>query len=390
MSNGTEGRPTRRAKGEGTIWQEADGTWSGQIDLGRDGRGRRLRPKRRGRTKSGVAKKLREVARAHEQGLTATGRGRTVAKLAEDWYAKAAMGTQEASTLAHTRVVLDAHIIPALGALRVEEVTTDHVEDWLAAENAQGRAHATLVKYRQVLRQLFRWAMARKYVTWSPAQYAELPEATNAPAVRRSLTRAEADRLLAALAEDRHGPYFVTMLLLGLRPGEVDGLRWDAIAGDVVTIDRAMKRAHGVPVGVASTKTRNVRALRIPAVVADALRRQRAIQAADRLAAGAGYATEWDGHVFLNELGRPYGPSNVRRAFAKACQRAGLPRFVPYELRHSAASLLVAAGVPREDVIDLMGWVDGRMLDRHYRHPVVPVVAAAADFWSAPPVPAEA
>ena len=113
----------------------------------------------------------------------------------------------------------------------------------------------------------------------------------------------------------------------------------------------------------------------MPAPVVTALQRQRALQARARLVVGAA----WLDHdlVFANAIGAPIDPSNLRRAFARLTERAGLGAWHPNELRHSACSLLSAAGVPLEHVADILGHDGTRMAARFYRHAVTPAVGAA-------------
>jgi integrase len=372
MVNGSE---RRRANGEGTFWQEPDGRWRGQIDLGRGPDGRRLRPKVTGRSRTEAARKLRAVIRANSEGQDVSHRSPTVAAVATEWLSKEAARALEPSTLSFVRPRVLGHLMPGIGHHRVDQLRPEHVEAWLAAEAETGKAESTLKKYRQDARQILTWAMRRRLVTWNVAAVAVLPAATKPPAERRSLTEAEAGRLLEALAADRHGPYFTVMLMRGLRPGEVDGLEWDDVdlEAGVMMIHQTMKRANGGrALGLGTPKGKRPRTLALPAPVVEAFRRQRVNQAAERLAAGPGYGCgrpEWERLVFRSEIGTPHGPTNIRRAFARACARAGIDeKLVPYELRHSAGSLLLAAGVPEHEVIDLLGHRDGRMLARHYRH----------------------
>jgi integrase len=62
-------------------------------------------------------------------------------------------------------------------------------------------------------------------------------------------------------------------------------------------------------------------------------------------------------------------PSNLRREFGALTSSAGLGHWHPNELRHSAGSLLSAAGVPLEDIADLLGDTNTKMLEKHYRLP---------------------
>jgi integrase len=81
--------------------------------------------------------------------------------------------------------------------------------------------------------------------------------------------------------------------------------------------------------------------------------------------------------VFPTIIGTPIDHSNLRRIFERVSQAAGLGHWSPNELRHSAASLLIAKGVPIQEVADLLG-NSPRMLMQTYRHRVKPVVDLTA------------
>jgi len=73
----------------------------------------------------------------------------------------------------------------------------------------------------------------------------------------------------------------------------------------------------------------------------------------------------------------PLDPSNLRRSFARITQRAGLGKWHPHELRHSAASLLSHSGVSIEEVADVLGHTDVRITSSTYRHLVADSIWAA-------------
>ncbi|MBA3267891.1 MAG: site-specific integrase, partial [Acidimicrobiia bacterium] len=192
----------------------------------------------------------------------------------------------------------------------------------------------------------------------------------------------QAGRLLVVAEDDPLGPLVVTGLMLGLRPGELCGLRWADVdlEGRTLHVRQSRKRERG-PDGheilrFGDPKTpKSRRSLAMPAPVVTALQRQRALQARERLIVGAGWQ-DLD-LVFANEIGAPRDPSNLRRVFGRLTEHAGLGRWHPNELRHSACSLLSAAGVPLEDVADILGHDGTRMAVRFYRHAVSPTVAGA-------------
>ena len=92
---------------------------------------------------------------------------------------------------------------------------------------------------------------------------------------------------------------------------------------------------------IGSTKAQSDRVLAIPIVVIEALKDHKVLQATERLAAPA-----WEDHsatgFFATRFGKPLDPSNLRREVTRLCHKAEIEPITPYELRHSAASLLVA------------------------------------------------
>ena len=146
-----------------------------------------------------------------------------------------------------------------------------------------------------------------------------------------------------------------------------------------ITIIRSLQRRPDSSLVLGPVKTtKGERSLALPPYLVSSLRRHRSKVAEERLVAGA----LWQdlGLVFPSEVGTPVDPSNFRRAFKRAVVRAGLgSTWTPYELRHSALSLLSDAGVRIEDVSDLAGHTDTRTTMNTYRHPVRPVISHAVE-----------
>ncbi|MGI8673383.1 MAG: tyrosine-type recombinase/integrase, partial [Luteitalea sp.] len=97
-----------------------------------------------------------------------------------------------------------------------------------------------------------------------------------------------------------------------------------------------------------------------------ALRHQRQRQHEARLRGGdVWHASDF---MFTSADGHPIDPSNLRRAFRALLRRAGLPAIRFHDLRHSAASLLIAQGVDVRTVQDILGHSDVRVTLNTYGH----------------------
>jgi integrase len=85
------------------------------------------------------------------------------------------------------------------------------------------------------------------------------------------------------------------------------------------------------------------------------------------------------GFIFTTNFGTPVDPRNLNRDFAIICKRAELDRWRPHELRHSAASLMLASGVKLQVVSEVLGHASIRMKADVYGHILAPDREAAAD-----------
>jgi len=154
---------------------------------------------------------------------------------------------------------------------------------------------------------------------------------------------------------DRLYALYVLALYLGLRRGELLGLRWDDIdlAKKDLEISRTLQRVGG-ELKVATPKTRHSRrTVPLPEVCVSALQEHQERQKADRDAAG----TDWidSGYVFTSTIGTPIEPDNLRRSWYPVRKAAGLGNVVFHGLRHTCVTLLLDLNVPLHIVRDIVG-----------------------------------
>lgn len=363
----------RRVRGEGNIRQRPDGRYEARVYL--EINGKRTRRSFYGASREQVARALRGAQAKADRGLP-VGDGRlTVREHLERWLTQQQRSDKAANTVAQYEWAVRTHLIPALGSRRLVHLSADQVDDFLAERARAGAARNTLVRLRSVLVMALDQAVRRDLVARNVAALTDMPAGPTKEG--RSLTLEQARALLDAVRGDRLEAPCVTLLMLGLRPGELLGLAWQAVDLDraVVSIHQALKVERGTRVVLGTLKTKGSRrSLALPAPVVDVLRAHRLRQLEDRVALGPAWHDS--GLVFTTTIGTQIDPRNFRRAFGRATERAGLGHWHPHELRHSAVSLLSAAGVRLEDVADVVGHKTTRMTQQIYRHQVTPTVIA--------------
>ncbi len=245
---------------------------------------------------------------------------------------------------------------------------------------SEGTSRSSLIKIRSVLDRVLTYAERRGLAARNIAKLVELPAAARRTEPGRGLTVEQAKTLLSAAHGHRLEALFVTMLMLGLRPGEALGLSWHDVDLDhgIVHVRWSLKLHHGVLTVTDELKTsRSRRSLDAPPHVIDALHTRRVQQAGDRLPRGIGIVRPVPRPRVHDHSWHRHQPVEPARDLEKLTVHAGLGRWHPHELRHSAASIMSASGVPIEQIADVLGHDGTRMTALVYRHAVTPTVSAA-------------
>ncbi len=358
----------RRGHGEGSIYLVAGGKWRAVVDLGWQD-GKRQRKYASGATRVEVAGKLRAMLHDIDQGRT-PGREVTVEQHLRRWVTESLPGRVAPAALANYGSVVRNHLIPAIGRRRLSQLTPADVERLLNAKQASGLSNSTVRRIRSVLVQALRQAEKWGMVARNVASLVDPPKDGHQEE-QRSLTLAEARALLSAARGTRMEAPTVLLLATGLRRGELLGLQWGDVDLDAAVL--RVRRAYVVVGGKASledAKTpKSRRALNLAAPVVDTLRRHRATQAA---------ASSW---VFASTAGTPWNPRNFSRSFDGLVKAAGLAGtgVHPHTTRHTAASTMLAGGVPVESVMSVLGHTSPRMTLGTYSHVEAPARQAAAE-----------
>jgi integrase len=284
-------------------------------------------------------------------------------------------------TLRHYRYLATHYIVPQVGAIRLQRLTADQVQEYVVAPLAERVSPRTVRMAVGLLSQAMKAARGRGVIPQNPVELCELPAGPRPE--MQALAAGDVRRLLGATkASPLHALFFLAVDT-GARPGELLALRWTDVdlAEGTLRIERTLFERVGVKgaerFAFAPTKTPRSRRTLVLSPESVAVLRAHRVAQARRLVAGLEL-------IFTTEQGTPYQQSNVRRAFKAALRAAGLPETVRlYDLRHTAASLLLEAGLPIPAVSERLGHVNAGVTLGVYSHALEGQQRVAAEAMSA-------
>ncbi len=348
---------TNRSRGEGSVYRAAEGRWRASLLVTDPRTGLRVRRVVSGRSRAEAVRRLDGLKASAASGALPT--SVTVAEFMAAWLATERARIR-ASSWRHRDSHVRTYIDPAIGPIVLARLVPMDVERMTSAMVAAGKSPRTAAAARITLRRALGDALRDGLVTRNVAALARPPRVPSRDLVagRDYLANGDLRRLVAACEGASIGPLVVVAATTGLRQGELLGLSWDDVHPETrsLVVRRSMARSYGPERWtLAEPKTpRSRRTVNLPAAAVAAFKTQQAAQDAARGAAG----TAWqDVHrlVFTDALGRPLVGYNVTREFHGLLERAGLPSIPFHGLRHTAATAMLAAGVPLRVVADVLG-----------------------------------
>ncbi|HUY28580.1 MAG TPA: site-specific integrase [Candidatus Binataceae bacterium] len=371
----------KRGQNEGSIRHRGDGRWEARLNLGR-ANGKRVRKSLFGPTRDEVARKLAEFTAQRNAGLPVPRGVETVGAFLTGWLDHVRT-TVAPRTYESYELYVRLHAIPEIGHVRLAALRPDHVRALLAHKLKGGLSPRSVIHLRTILNTAFRQAVNDRLLAWNPVG------ATKRPKTARHKYQVLELEQARAFLDAAHGSKFecalALSLSLGVRLGEVLGLRWQDIDLDAreLHIEQTIQRLRARIAGtagyyVAEPKTdRSRRHLVVPDALIALLRRQRAAQAEQRLAAGSQWLGKL-GLVFTNETGGPMDARALRAEFKRILAGAGLAAMRLQDLRHSAASILLAQGVTLRGVMEVLGHSTITLTANTYGHVAHEMMADAA------------
>ena len=340
---------TRAAQGAGTIRQRKDGRWEGRYTVGRDpGTGKQVQRSVYGSTQQEVRKKLAQVTVEIDSGTYKDPCKIKLGEWLDIWVAEYLNDVKPRTIESYTDHIKN-HIKPALGAVKLEALTTPAVQRFynqLGAEKGgkTGLSPKTVKNIHGVLHEALQQACKVGYIRTNPVDACTLPRAEKKEI--KPLDSDEISAFLKAIQGHRFETVYIVTLFTGLRRGEVLGLTWDAVDfdGGTLLINKQLQKIPGEKAAFRLVSTKNSKGRTITAApsIFAVLKRYRAKQAEWRLRAGETW--EDSNFVFTDEFGHHLSPHTVYHNYKRIVASIGLPAARFHDLRHSYAVAALKEG----------------------------------------------
>lgn len=329
-----------------------EGKWLLRVFVGRDANGKRQYTSKLFDGKPAQAnEELRKMLREHDTKTLVRRTHHTLSEYITEWLKTKAQITE--ATLHGYKQHLDLYILPALGHLKLHDITPLVLQD--AISKLKEKVSPRTIEYAHtVLHQALQKAVKLGFLVRNPTEDTELP-----PKVRRAFTILSPDQMVKLLESEkgkRLYPLWLMLLSTGLRPGEALATKWSDLEGDTLFIRRTLVRDTDGSYTLAEEQAKtegSLRSVTLSKALLDALTAHRKAQAAEILKYGERY--ERHDFIFAARFGGFLDANNVRNRWKTALKRAKLPTDVRlYDTRHSHATALLNKGVN-------LAWVSARL-----------------------------
>jgi integrase len=335
-------------------------------------------PKRRyvsGKTREEVRRKLAKAMGDRDSGLVFDAGNLTVGEYMDRWL-RDVKDTVRQSTHERYGYAIGPHIKPAIGRIKLKDLTSAQVRWFYRDRLDYGLAPATVHKLHVVLHKALKAAVSDGLIPRNPTASLKLPRIIKEEI--DPLDQEEARRLLKAADGDRLQALYVLALNTGMRQGELLALKWDDVDLErgVLRVRRTLSRTGNAYVFSEPKTKKSRRTIKLTAGAVRALRDHLSRQLEEMERMGSLYQP--GGLVLATRTGTIINPSNLRsRSFKPLLERAGLRQIRFHDLRHTCATLLLSSNVNPKIVSEMLGHVSIAITLDTYSH-VLPTMQESA------------
>lgn len=371
---------TRRSYGTGSLVEARPGVWRLRVFVGTSPvTGKPMQVSRTVRTKvrGGKAEARREMATfiAEVKAGAHKGRDATFGRLLADWMIHLEHQGKAPSTLTTYKIHVKNRIVPALGDLKLSQITAHALDQFYMDQKAGGLGVQTIKLLHSIISTALQQGVSWGWIDKNEARRAKPPADTRDKS--SVLTPEEVQRLIDGADIDLAAAITLAALT-GARRGELCGLKWSDIDWDAETlrIERSRVPVSGQGVLTGKTKNKTARTIRLDPVCVERLRIYRAVVAGRGVDSGVSIGgvvdsvvSTFDPWLLTPDDGTtPYNPKQLSHHITSLGKKLGIDVHT-HSLRHFSASYLVGSGVDVTTASARLGHTTAVMLET-YSHPI--------------------
>jgi len=375
MDADSTGKSSRSRRADGySIRKRPDGRWEARITIGYNEKGNPKRKSFYGRTRGEALEQAQSFkVKLDAGGFAPTTRDTSVGDWLDRWIELYVRPHREPKTTKYYEAFVRLHLKPAVGGTPLRKLTVQHLQK-LLTEKAQSGLSADFIRgLRATIRAALNQAWKEGLIEQNVAAKITPPKLKKPKP--QALSMKETKSFLESLADNPLGPLFAFSLATGLRLGEATGLRWSNvdIKGKVVSVSQQLQRIDGELRLKELKSSSSRRAVPLSKIAMRAIQEQKAKQLLESNANPLNL-------VFLNPHGRPLDPKFVDSRLKEALVGAELRPMSFHKLRHTAATLMVAAGADLHHVKQQLGHSQISLTANLYAHSVSEAQRRAAEL----------
>ena len=358
------------------IYKRKDGRWEGRYISGRY-------PNGRAKYTSIYGKSYREVKsllekRKGERIKTITPSVITIKVLMETWLSLRSTVIKESSYQRYEDLI-NCHILPRLGGIRVNCLTAEVLSNFIKTLQKDGRldghgglSDKTVSDIICILRSALRLAGKNGAVNVETLFDVKVPSAKQKPVQTLGNTECEALTRSILAEPDIYGIAYLLALNLGLRLGEVCGLKWSDVdfTEHLLSVNRTairLKQGNHTKLTVQTPKTENsVRVIPLPAEMVPLLIRMKSTHSHDSF-------------IITGSKTKPQDPRMLHTRFKRFLKDHGMRDISFHTLRHTFATRCIERGIDAKTLSEIVGHANVKTTLQLYVHPSISHKRAAVE-----------
>jgi|LSQX01.3.fsa_nt_gb integrase len=359
---------TKNARGqnEGSIREKKPGLWEARYTIGVDEKGKQIQKSVYAKSRPEVSKKLTKVLNDLNNGIYTEPCKITVKEWLNDWIDNYKRHEIKPKTLEGYRSIIDKHLVPAIGKVALKDLRPEAVQRLYKGMLDKGLsarmvelAHVTL---HAALKQALKNGLVVKNVTDATTRPKKVQKE------KKIWTLEQQKQFIKSITDDDYKVAYMLGMYLGLRIGEICGLKWEDIDMDnkkELKIKRTLQRVKNVDAKEGEPKTsliftepkteKSRRVLPLTDELISYLKAHNKQQKINKLRIGDMWQDKDMEMVFTTETGGILDPRKLSDLFYEATDKAGLERTNFHSLRHVFATRALESGIELKVVSELCG-----------------------------------